>query len=136
MNAMNSRDEATGAATPLSALFSNMVDSKSIFLCLLHIQNHPEKQEVNHTTDDNKMNPQLFSNDTGPEPRPPTPATSIYLAVEEEIEKKPGTADAYRPCSNFQAPARLAHTVFHGTNNWLPTRYYWQGCNKRDIYRA
>jgi hypothetical protein len=99
-------------------------------------QHCPEPWPRPYSRKEKGINPQLFSNDTGPEPHPPTPATSIYLAAEEEIEKKPGTADAYRPCSNFQAPARLAHTVFHGTNNWLTTRYYWQGCNKRDIYRA
>lgn len=112
MDAMNSRDGATGAATPLSALFSNMVDSKNIVLCLPHIQDYPEKQGADHTTDDNKMNPQAFSNDTEPEPRPPAPATDIYHAEGEEIEIKQGTAHACRPCSNFQAPARLEHRVF------------------------
>ena len=67
MDAVNSIDEATGAATPLPALFSNMVDSKNIVLCLLHIQEYPEKQGTDYTTDDNKMNPQLFPNDTEPE---------------------------------------------------------------------
>ena len=116
--------------------FSTWLIAKSVFLCHLHIQNYSEMQGADHTTDDNKKNPQLFPNDTEPGSRPLTPARNIYHAEAEKIEKKPGTAHACRPCSSFQVPAHSGHTVFHGMNNWPPTRYYWQGCSRKDIYRA